>query len=707
MKRKYLAQQQYNHTKTRKNMNRIANTLLLVSALMIAQVCQANIKLPHIISSHMVLQQKSQCPLWGWANPGEEVKVQCSWGVNVQAVTGVNGRWEVTVTTPSYGGPYTITFNGDNSITLNDIMIGDVYVASGEVNMQIALHGMGSNTIIGGEEAIKEAQESNNHNIRVIGIPQNVSFKEEDDVAAYWVDITHPTVGYMSAMAYFFAAKVYKETGVPIGIINPAWGGSSCESWMSEEFLQQLPEYKTEIEQYHNGIPQQETLIKWIKAHDKADMSRGFEGMEFTDTECARVGYDDSDWPSMMIPSYYDNPYLLGAYDGALWFRKWVEIPDDWQDKQLILSLGTIDDMDETFVNGELVGRNMGPGSFSVNRVYKIHPGLVRKGRMLIAVRMIDDGNSGGICGRPDMLKVYPEGEENNNISIAGEWTYQPVAELCDHEYYLYNYRNKEYNQRPKIDVTLTNKTLFAAFKAMIKPLTPFTIKGVLWSQGESNIGLGKAERYYKLLPLLAECWRSEFKSPNLKFYYTQQFPYPYDQEAPTYEFREAQRRCMKEIPNSGMACMLDLGNKESLTTRTKKEEGERLALLALKDIYGQNIESMGPELETFTVNKSSNSIELTFSHTTGGLMLKGDAIKDFEISDNNGVFYPANAVEEGNKLIVSSPDVNKPRNVRYAWKNWVESPSLYNGAGLPASSFTTEKSFSVNSENMMKANKN
>ncbi len=688
-------------------MNRITKILMLISALMISQVCQAYIRLPHIIADHMVLQQKSQCPIWGWANPGEEVEVECSWGVKARAITSVSGRWEVTITTPSYGGPYTITMRGDNTITIGDVMIGDVYLAVGEINMQIALHGMGADTIIGGQQAIREAAASNNHNIRAIGIPQRASFKEEEDVAAYWVDITDPTLEYMSALAYFFAVKVYQETGVPIGIVNPAWGGSKAESWISEEYLSKLPEYKSEIEQYHAGIPQQEILSKWVKGHEKGNLSKGFEGMKFSDTECARISYDDSEWPKIMIPCYYDNDNLVGAFDGAVWFRKWVEIPDEWQEKQLILSLGPIDDMDETFVNGELVGRHMGPGHFSTNRVYKIHPGLVRTGKMLVAVRMIDNGNAGGICGRPELLKIYPENEEDNNISIAGEWSYQPVAELYDDEYYMYNYRNKEFDQRPKINITLNNKTLFSTFNAMMKPVAPYSIKAALWCQGESNHILGREEAYYKLLPQLAECWRKEFKSPDMKFFYTQQYPYPYQRTVMSYEFREAQRRCLAEIPNSAMACMMDFGNQASLTTHTKKGEGERLALLALKEIHGKNVESMGPELETFTVNRNNSSIELTFTHTTGGLKLNGDPSKDFEISDNSGVFVPANAVIEGNKIIVSSPEVNKPRNVRYCWRNWVESPSLYNGAGLPASSFTTEKSFTVDSEAMQKSLKN
>jgi len=686
-------------------MNRIAKIIMLIAALAISQVCHAIIRLPHIFQSHMVLQQKSQCPIWGWANPGEEVEVECSWGVTTKAVTGVNGRWEVTVVTPSYGGPYTVIFRGQNTIILDDVLIGDVYLCVGEVNMELPLHGMASDTVIGGRKAIAEAAQSDPNSIRVIGISQRISLREEEDVPAYWVKISDPTIEYMSAMAYFFAQKIHKETGVPIGIINPAWGGTRLESWINEEFLGNIPEFQNDIEQYKYAIPQQELLSKWVKSHDKVNINMGFNNMTFTDTECARMGYDDSKWPKMMIPCYYDNDNYVGTFDGAVWFRKWVDIPEEWQEKQLILSLGPIDDMDETFVNGELIGRSMGAGQYNIPRFYKIHPGLVRPGKMLIAVRMVDDGNAGGICGRPEQLMIYPENEVEKSISLAGEWTYQPVAELFDRQLYLYNYRKMEFNERPKINVSLSNKTIFSTYNAMLHPIAPYTIKAALWCQGESNLGLGKAEIYYKMLPQLAGCWRKIFRSPNMKFYYTQQYPYSYQNGTMSYELREAQRRAVAEIPNSGMVCMMDMGLKESLRTPDKKKEGERMALIALRELYGKNIEYSGPELASFTVNKSNNSIELSFTHTTGGLVAKGDGLKDFEISNNNGVFFPANAVIQGNKVIVSSPEVPKPKNVRYAWKEWIDQPSLYNGAGLPASSFSTEKSFMVDSETVIKAN--
>ncbi len=666
--------------------------ITLISAMMIAQSATANVRPFRIFASNMVLQQKSQCPIWGTADPGESITVTCSWGVQAQAIAGANGKWEVTVTTPSYGGPYTITYTGKNTIEHNNVLIGDVFLACGDSNMQLPLMGWDNDSIVGGYEIMQHLGE--NENIRFFGIRDKISFLAEDDCEAIWYQNTREFMPHCSALAFIFAKKLNDQTGVPVGMITASLRSSSAESWISEEYLARIPNYEERITQYHEGVPQQSTLTKWIKGHRQIDTDKWDN---FNDDECARIGYDDSQWPSMELPTYFDNDDKMGPYDGVLWFRKWVDIPAEWQEKQLILSLGPIDDNDETYVNGEKIGRTLEAGMHNVDRNYKILPGLVRNGRLLVAVRVIDNGSGGGMPGRPgnhNLLKIHPEGDEENGISLTGAWKYMPVGEFCDMNLYAYDYKNLEFNNRPKVTVTLNEKTIASCYKAMLHPIMPFKIAAALWCHSESNMDY--AEDYYRMLPQLAECWREGFQSPSMKFYYWQCTPSDFKEGTKSYELREAQRRCLDIISNSAMVCLMDLGRKDGIRSQYKIEAAERMVNLVLTKMYAKKMEVSGPLYQSMEINKSSNSIELTFSNTTGGLVVKGEGLEDFEISDNNGNYYPANATIVGDKVVVSSPEVSKPRNVRYAWKNWVNSPSLFNGAGLPASSFSTEKTISI-----------
>lgn len=664
--------------------------ILLVAPLL----SEANIKLPHLIASHMVLQQKSQCPLWGWGEPGEKVTIKGSWGAEATATTNDNGKWETSITTPSYGGPYTMSFSGKNTITISDVMIGEVWLASGQSNMEITMEGWPpDDTVKGAYQAILN---STNPNIRYHNIQQKASFYDMEDANGWWNPMDTKTTKFCSAIAYFFAKKIYDETKIPIGIINASWGGSDAESWIELDYLKNVSSLKERIAQYEQSVPLQKKLTDWIKSHHKLQYTnqwKKYETMIFNDEEIAKINYDDSKWPVIRIPSYIDNPEYIGAYDGMIWFRNTVTIPEEWVGKKLMLSLGPIDDMDVVYINGEKIGENFKAAQWNVNRTYEIQPGLVRAGDMVIAIRLIDTGNSGGIYGSPNQLKIYPEGMENdteNAIYIAGHWKYLPTGEFVDEELYQYDHKTLEYFNRPQVDVTLSPKTLASTYRGMIKPLIPFRIAGVIWYQGESNVR--RSAEYMELLPLMVKNWRDKFQNQDIKFYYCQLAPFDYSDGSPSYELREAQRRCMKLIPSSGMAVLLDAGKKESLHPAYKQEAGERLALWALNDVYGKSCETSGPIYESMII--ANGHIELTFSHIGKGLVAKGGKLTDFEISDSRGNFHPANAVISGDKIIVSSPDVTSPKNVRYCWKNYVNKVSLYNADGLPASSFSTEKKF-------------
>ena len=661
--------------------------------MLLATAASATIRLPHIFGNHMMLQQNSPCPIWGWASPGEKITIKGSWGAETRTEADANGKWNARITTYKYGGPHKLTLTGENTVVIDDVLIGEVWLASGQSNMEIPMMGWAPQDTIAGAASI--LQTAQNDKIRFINIKQSAVFEPKDDTEGSWAAISTRSVAGCSAVAYFYAEKIFQETGIPIGIINASWAGCNAESWVDIEYLKALPEYRDKIEEYKTSLPLQLNLRNWIKNHRIVeygpDWQTHFSAMKFNDEDCAKLSYDDSKWQTMRLPCYFDNPENIGNYDGVVWFRRKVTIPDAWLGKKLILSLGPVDDMDAAYINGEKVGETMVSGLWNMERKYPIQPGLMRSGENLIAVRMFDNGNGGGICGRADLMKIYPEGEEENKdeaVYIAGFWKYLPTCELLDEVLYQFDHKKLEYYDRPKVDVTLSNKTLAANYYGMLKPIMPYKVAGVIWYQGETNIGRG--EEYAKLLPTLVQCWRDGFRDQSMKFYYCQIAPYEFGYASPSYEIREAQRRCMYTIHDAGMATLLDIGRKETMHPTQKKEVGERLALWALNDLYGKKCETSGPIFKSMTLN--GNSIELSFDHTEGGLVAKGGRLSGFEIADARGNFIPADATISGDKVVVSSPEVSKPKNVRYCWKNYIRTASLFNGAGLPASSFTTEK---------------
>lgn len=666
---------------------------VLAALLSTVLTASAEIKLPHIFASNMVLQQLSECPIWGYANPGENVYVTASWGVGGSTFADNTGKWKVMLKTPIHGGPYSIDIHGTNHIKLENVLIGEVWLATGRANVEIPVGGWGrGDTITGSAQAIENCD---NDNIRIMTILSNQSFLEEADASGWWASMNKNNTPHVSAFAYFFAKKIYEETGIPVGIVVAGVGGSCIESWVAKDYLKKIPSFKQRMSDFDGYLPMQTKLNNWIKEHSKIvpsdDWQTRFKTMKFSDYDCAKLSYDDAKWNTMRLPCYYDDSKNMGVYDGIVWFRKWVDIPGDWVGKKLKISLGPIDDMDECYVNGELVGATLVDGKWNVKRVYDIAPGVVNSGEMLISVRLIDDGSGGGIYGNASDMKIYPEGQEDDAIYIAGDWKYLPTGEFLDGMIYEYDCNTREYYNRPKVSVMLSKTTVTALYNAMVAPLMPYKMAGVICYNGEGNVG--RASEYASIMQQQAACLRAGFQCPDMRFYYTQIAPFEYGEYICSAELRDAQRRALELIPNSGMTSLMDLGRKDSKLIHRMSDAAERVARWALNDLYGRPCETSGPLLSSFEINKGR--VVLSFTHTEGGLVVKGAKLRDFEISDSKGKYYPAEAEIVGDKIEVWSPRIPKPQNVRYCWKNYYRDVSLYNGAGLPASSFTTEKKLS------------
>lgn len=660
-------------------------------------VSRADIRLPYIFADRMILQQKSLCPIWGWANPLEEITVKGSWGMAASVTADEKGNWQLLLQTPGAGGPYYIDFIGKNYHRVSDVLIGEVILASGMSNMELPMSGWPPyDTITGGPAAIAS---SANDNIRFFQVQQSSMFEPQDDAKAWWTKASPEVTHNFSAMAYFYARNLNKELGVPVGVIQACWNGSDAECWASLEAVKTIPTMRDKVAEFERCKPLQANLERWITGHNRIilnnmDYPNRFVGADFYDKDVCKLSFNDSEWKTMKVPTYMDNPDGLGAFDGVVWFRKWVNIPSDWVGKKLILSLGPVDDMDVTFVNGEKVGESIVDGLWNTVRKYEIMPGLVRAGDMLIAVRVIDNGNGGGICGVLENQCVYPEGQPEKAISIAGDWKYLPTAEYKDGVFYYYDYKKREYYNRPDVSVSLNMKTITALWNSMIYPIIRYKTSAVIWSQGESNVG--RAGEFMKFFPAMINSWRSASMNPNLKFYCTQVTPYPFD-GGHSERLREAQRRIQYELPGVGMVCLLDKGKYYGFQSSDKEEAADRLLAWAFHDLYGKDVEYSGPEISSFVIMK--DKVELTFSHTTGGIVSNdGKDLRHFEVVDSKGNAYEAKAEIKGDKIIVWSDECKSPKNVRYAYHDWVEKPNFFNGKGFPASSFTTEKKVLDNS---------
>lgn len=677
-----------NHIKKAMKNIYLKNIFLLFILLFLFAETQAQsfIEMPAIFSDNMVLQQKSGVPVWGRALPDREVLVKASWGAAVKTVVQMDSLWMVKIKTPKAGGPFSISIKIDDStIVYRNVLCGEVWLCSGQSNMEMPLGGWPPNdTVFTGSETVKNAD---NSNIRLFTVVRSFSDLKQFNCTGKWTVSSPSEAAKFSAAAYFFGRKLNKELNVPVGLINASWGGTAVESWISGKNLSQFAEYSTVLNNLSNSRSDFIKLENWLKGLPVIDISTKeingrWKGLDFHDSLCSRIDYNDAKWPEMNLPVVWETTFL-GNFDGAGWFRKKIELPGSWIGKELVLELGPIDDMDETFVNGVKVGGFMEDGNWQMIRNYTVPDSHVKDSVLLIAVRILDNQGGGGIYGKKEQMNVRLK-DSSEKISIAGSWKFLPVAELRNMKFYVFG--ENEYFSRPRLSVDLSAYVPTALYNAMIHPLIPYSVKGAIWYQGESNADNPKL--YRKLFPAMINNWREDWEEGSFPFYYVQIAPYNYGENTHSEKLREAQMMTLS-IPNTGMAVTMDIGNVNNIHPGNKKDVGERLALWALAKDYHKKVVFSGPVYKSMKVEK--DKIVISFDHAEGGLVLKeiiGE--NNFLVAGKDGQFKKAFVKVSGNKLVISSPEVIEPLYVRYAWSNTAEA-TLFNKAGLPASSFRTD----------------
>ncbi|RXF69658.1 sialate O-acetylesterase [Arcticibacter tournemirensis] len=633
---------------------------------------EAKVTLPAFFSNNMVLQQKDNAPLWGSTDSKKEVKIRTSWnGKSYIAKPDSKGNWKIAVSTPSYGGPYSITFDDGETLTLSNILIGEVWVCSGQSNMEMPLAGWGK---INNYE--KEIQSATFPEIRLLQVQKATSTAPLSDVkidGGSWQLCSPNTVENFSSVAYFFARNIYESKHIPIGLIHTSWGGTIAEAWTSGPSLKKMSDFASAVQKMENDrngdgseeVKYQAALKVWTAALNAKD--QGYEGGKAI---WAAAGQNISDWQTMTLPATWESAGL-GEFDGIVWFRKTFTVPAAWAGKDLTLSLGPIDDNDYTFFNGIEIGKTEG---WDKPRTYTVPGNLVKEGENSVTVRVYDGSGNGGIYG--EAKKVFVKNASGEKVELAGEWRFKKGASLTD---------------LPSMPVANTGPNRpTVLYNAMINPIVPYAIRGAIWYQGESNAS--RAYQYRELFPLMISDWRKSWNRGDFPFYFVQlaNFMKANDQpvESEWAELREAQKMTLS-LPNTGMAVTIDIGEEKDIHPKNKQEVGRRLALIARANVYGEKIAYSGPIYESNKIE--NNTVRLSFKRTDKGLSIKGgNELKGFAIAGSDQKFYWAQAKIVGNTVVVSSPQVPNPVAVRY---NWANNPSgnLYNVAGLPASPFRTD----------------
>ena len=656
-------------------------TLLTLAAVAtLAASATANVKMPSLFTDGMVLQQKTSAPVWGTADPGEKITVSTTWdNKTVSTEAAADGKWIVKVNTPCYGGPYALIINGKNTVFINNVMIGEVWIASGQSNMEMPMNGGFYGQILNGPEDIAN---STNNEIRIYMAQRNTSFKEESDCEGTWKAASPKNTPLFGATCYYFARKLNEELGVPVGIINTSWGGTPVESWIPQEYIKNVPEYSQIVKDIAVSSPIIDKRVEWLNKKPTVSM---FPRPDLGDSDLAKPDFNDTKWHSMKVPGLWESFNEVRAFDGIVWFRKTIKITPAMAGKELVISLGPIDDGDETYFNGELIGRN---NNYQADRVYTVPADKVKAGKAVIAIRVTDNQGGGGLYGEVSKLKYYTKGNEKSAVTLAGMWKYLPIAELSKGKLYKFDIASMEFFQRPISPTDLSEMTPTCLYNAMIAPFVPYGIAGAIWYQGEANVG--HAEEYSRTFPLMIKAWREKWNQGDFPFYYVQIAPYDYGTNGHSEEIREAQRISLS-VKNSGMASTIDIGNNKNIHPANKVDVGNRLALWAFKNIYGKDVVCSGPLYKSQEIK--GNTIYISFDYADG-LNAKGGTLKGFEIAGKDGKFFPATATIEDGKVKVSSSSVSAPVSARYLWSDCVDQATLYNGAGLPASSFKTTKSW-------------
>lgn len=619
----------------------------------------AQIALPKVFGDNMVLQREIQIPVWGNASPGALVSAEMG-TERVTAVADREGKWMVRFPKFKAGGPYALkiyeTGQPQLAIEFQNILIGDVWLASGQSNMEWQVQQS--------HDAKNEMANANYAQIRFLFVEHDIQLSPQNDISAgNWKVCDSENVKEFSAVAYYFARKIHSDHDVPIGIIQSTWGGTPVEAWTSREMLLSSPLTKPQV-------LANDTITPNHFVQDSLNMLRFWDlvyhPQNNTDKTVPYSNYDDSGWSSIEMPKVIKD-FDIGPYEGMVWMRKNIVVPKSFVGKELKLHMGHVEMNYSIYFNGAEICKtvwNSNPSHF-----YTIPDNLVKNADNTISLRIAMLWGGGGMNAPADSIYLT---DGVSKIPLAGTWKYAKGLEPK-----LPQIRN--YHYFPEV-----------LFNAMINPLIPYGIKGFIWYQGEANES--DAYNYRKTFPMMISDWRTRWEMGDLPFIYVQLANFketlPVPSESEWAELREAQTLTLSQ-PNTGMACIIDIGEADNIHPANKQEVGRRLALIANNQVYGKKGVTSGPMYKGF--RKKGDQIHIRFENTGAGLKsIEGQEVTGFAIAGDDKQFHWAKAIFEGDEVVVFSDKVANPVAVRYAW---ADNPlcNLVNSEGLPAIPFRTD----------------
>ncbi len=632
-----------------------------------------------LIGDHMVVQRGRPVRLVGTDAPGQAIRAALA-GRTAATKADAAGRWALALPALEAGGPFELTVEGSRALRFGDVWSGEVWLASGQSNMELPL-----TRSLGADDAVAGGCPG----IHLFTVDQGTAYAPKPDVAGRWQRCDAESAAGFSAVAYHFGREIHRALGVPVGLILSAVGGTPAEAWTPRPALAADPALAplvAALDAAEHDPDRRAALAQALAAWEAKNFHQD------TGNRGERLGFAKgagSGWAKMELPQVWESAGL--QIDGAVWFRREVTVPEAWAGRDLALSLGAIDDFDVTYWNGERIGATGAetPQYYAAPRHYLVPARLVKPGRNLLAVRVFDHYGSGGFAGTAVQLSVGPSdpGTGVAPLPLAGAWQYKIERRLPPIK--------ADWSTRPASLGADDPQSATVLWNAMVAPLTvpaPLPMAGVIWYQGESNVG--RAAQYRTLFAAMIRAWRAAFREPALPFLFVQ---LPNFDESPVKappgegswaELREAQAAALRE-PRTAMAVTLDIGEGTNLHPREKREVGRRLALAALRLAYGRDVVATGPTF--LAAARAGLAIRIRFGSLAGGLETSdGAPPRGFLIAGADRVWHEAAARLDRDGVIVSSPEVAAPLAVRYGWGN--DPPNtLRNGVDLPAAPFRTD----------------
>ena len=634
--------------------------LTLLASLAATSPAEADVALPAIFGDGMVLQRRAPLPVWGTAAPGEAVTVTLD-KQSKQTTAGADGKWRVTLDPIEAGGPMELTVIGNNTVAFKDVLGGEVWLCGGQSNMEWQLQNA--------KNGQAEVAAADYPQMRIFDVQKATAGTPAADVTAKWQIVTPQTAGSFSAVGYFFGRDVQKEISVPIGLIGSYWGGTRIEPWMTPDSLAAAG-FGERAESAAARIKSGNFRKTPTRASDTGNAKPGW----------AKADLDESGWGNAPVPG----PFLTDQLDlnGVAWYRRHVTVPADVAGQPMTLRLGPVDDGDITYFNGvEIAKTEAGNGSWDKPRVYDVPGELVRAGDNVIAVRVFDQIGPGGFKGEAGAMMLTPTPNGGKPIPLAGTWKVA-VEKLVA----------PDHDAADSADLPDPQSTPTMLYNGMVAPLAPYAVRGFTWYQGESNAD--EAQDYAALLRGLIAGWRGAFAGPTDEkqqpFLIVQLANFQQRSDDPNAgagwaDLREAQAEVSRD-PGNGMAVILDVGEAGDIHPRDKQTVGDRLARVALRDVYGKSdVMAQGPTLKSAKAS-GGGKVTLQFNDAKG-LTLTGDAAQAFAVCGADGKFAWATPAVKGDAVELSFSGVGTPTVVRYGWQMNPPAP-LCNAAGLPAVPF-------------------